>query len=78
MDGVLFQNGKYYIKQQIDQLTIYHILSFFVITTITTYILKIRLIKWIYVGIWSVFIINAIQTNNDIEAGKDIYKIVSI
>ncbi len=78
MDRPLFQDGKYYIKQQIDQLSIYHIISFFIVTTITAYILKNRLIRWIYVGIWSVFIIKAINTGQDLEAGKDIYKIATI
>lgn len=69
---------KNYIHEQIQELTIYHIISMFIISTITTYILKNRLIKWAYVGIWSVFIINAINSGNEFEAGKDIYKIARV
>ena len=78
MDSPLIQDGKYYVKQQISELSIYHIISFFVISTITAYILKNKLIRWIYVGIWAVFIIKAIQGGQDLEAGKDIYKIATI
>ncbi len=67
-----------YLNEQIKELTIYHILSMFIISTITAYILRNKLIKWIYVGTWTVFIINAFNTGNELEAGRDIYKIARV
>jgi hypothetical protein len=78
MFTTIISNTHAYINEQIKELTIYHIISAFIISTITAYILRNKLIKWIYVGTWAVFIINAFNTGNELEAGKDIYKIARL
>lgn len=78
MFNTMINNIHYYIIEEIKELTIYHIITAFIISTITAYILRNKLIKWIYVGTWVVFIINAINTGNELEAGKDIYKIARV
>jgi multisubunit Na+/H+ antiporter MnhE subunit len=78
MFNTIISNTHSYINEQIKELTIYHIISAFIISTITAYILRNKLIKWIYVGTWTVFIINAFNTGNELEAGKDIYKIARV
>ncbi len=78
MFAALISDTHRYINKQLQELTIYHILSMFIISTITAYILRNKLIKWIYVGTWTVFIINAFNTGNELEAGKDIYKIAKV
>ncbi len=78
----LLQNAKNYLEEQLYPFTITHLIIFITVTAITyyitEYILKFRLLKWIYVGTLSVLIANLYKAGDDKKAARDIFKLATL
>ena len=71
-----------YFKQKLYPFTLKHLIYLILITAITTYItdyvLKIRLLKWIYFGTISVIIATLYNQGDDKDAVVDVFKLATI
>ena len=71
-----------YIENMIKPFTLKHIIYLILVTAVTTYIteyiLRIRLIKWIYVGTLVVIIATLYNQGDDKDAVFDAFKFVTI
>lgn len=71
-----------WLKKQWRMLTfehlIYLLLISFILSYITEYLLKYKLLKWIYIGTITVIIITLYNQGNDREAVETVYKLALI
>lgn len=78
----MFQEIKKYLEEQLYPFTITHLITFTLFTAIsyyvTEYILKLRLIKWIYIATLIVLIANLYKVGDDKKAAKDIFKLATL
>ncbi len=73
-----YNTAKKYAHEQLRQMTLYHVLSLIIITIITSIIIRIRLLKWIYVGTMTVIITSLYNTGQRIKAAEEVFKLVTI
>lgn len=68
-----------FLKEQWKTLTFKHVLYLIIISIIfsyiTNYLLKFKLLKWIYVGTFIILIFNLYNQGDDKTAIVDIYKL---
>ena len=73
---------KTYLEEQLYPFTITHLITFTLFTAITyyitEYILKFKLLKWIYIGTLIVIIANLYRQGDDKKAAKDIFKLATL
>ncbi len=78
----MFQEVKNYLEEQLHPFTITHLITFTVFTAITyyitEYIIKFKLLKWIYIGTLIVLIANLYKQGDDKKAAKDIFKLATL
>ena len=78
----MLQEAKNYLEEQLYPFTITHLITFILFTAIsyyvTEYILKLRLIKWIYIATLIVLIANLYKVGDDKKAAKDIFKLATL
>jgi hypothetical protein len=78
----MLQEAKNYLEEQLYPFTITHLITFILFTAIsyyvTEYILKLRLLKWIYIATLIVLIANLYKVGDNKKAAKDIFKLATL
>ncbi len=72
MYEVYYDNAKNYIRLQLQYITIYHIISLIIITILTSALIRVRLLKWIYVGVMIVTAVSMYKVGNHVGVGENI------
>jgi hypothetical protein len=73
-----YNTAKNYAHEQLRQMTLYHVLSLLILTILTSIIIRIRLLKWIYVGTMTVIITSLYNTGQRMKAAEEVFKLVTI
>lgn len=73
-----YNTAKNYARQQLRQMTLYHVLTLLILTILTSVIIRIKLLKWIYVGTMTVLITGLYNAGQNMEAAEDVFKLITI
>ena len=68
----VYNRSKEYVRLQLEYITLGHIIGLIVITIITSSLIKIRLLRWIYVAIMIVTAVSMYKDGKIIGVGENI------
>jgi hypothetical protein len=72
MYELYYDNAKNYIRLQLQYITIYHIISLIIVTILSSVLIRVQLLKWIYVGIMIVTAVSMYKVGNHVGVGENI------